>query len=48
LLMWNNMRPDGSPNLLTVHEGMPVVRGKKYIVTKWFREANWLAHPSPR
>ncbi|MEN2785226.1 prolyl hydroxylase family protein [Sphingomonas qilianensis] len=42
LLAWNNMNPDGSPNLATLHEGMPVVRGTKYIVTKWFRERNWL------
>ena len=42
-LIWNNMAADGSPNLLTLHEGMPVVRGVKYIVTKWFREGNWLS-----
>lgn len=42
LLAWNNMNPDGSPNQNTLHEGMPVVRGTKYIVTKWFREGNWL------
>ena len=41
LLMWNNMKPDGSPNPLTLHEGMPVVSGTKYIVTKWFREGYW-------
>ncbi|MBR0551664.1 prolyl hydroxylase family protein [Stakelama marina] len=42
LLMWNNMKPDGSPNDLTLHEGMAVVKGTKYIVTKWFREDVWL------
>jgi prolyl 4-hydroxylase len=42
LLAWNNMRPDGSPNHATIHEGMPVVEGVKYIVTKWFREGSWL------
>lgn len=42
LLAWNNMSPDGSPNDLTMHEGMPVVRGTKYIITKWFREGRWL------
>lgn len=42
LLAWNNMRPDGSPNTDTLHEGMPVIRGTKYIVTKWFREGNWI------
>jgi prolyl 4-hydroxylase len=42
LLAWNNMNADGSPNLMTLHEGMPVVKGTKYIVTKWFREGSWL------
>jgi prolyl 4-hydroxylase len=41
LLMWNNMNPDGSPNPYTLHEGMPVIRGTKYVVTKWFREHHW-------
>lgn len=41
LLAWNNMNPDGSPNPLTLHEGMAVVSGVKYIVTKWFRERAW-------
>jgi len=38
ILIWNNMALDGSPNPWTLHEGMPVERGTKYIVTKWFRE----------
>lgn len=41
LLTWNNMLPDGSPNTLTLHEGMAVTKGTKYIVTKWFREDFW-------
>ncbi len=41
LLAWNNMNPDGSPNLATLHEGMAVVEGTKYIITKWFRERPW-------
>ena len=41
LLAWNNMDEDGSPNMLTLHEGMPVVKGVKYIITKWFRENDW-------
>lgn len=38
LLAWNNLRPDGRPNPATLHQGMKVRRGTKYIVTKWFRE----------
>ena len=42
LLAWNNMNPDGSPNDKTLHEGVAVMKGTKYIVTKWFREGNWI------
>ena len=42
LLVWNNMAPDGRPNTATLHEGMPVAEGVKYIITKWFREGRWL------
>jgi len=41
LLTWNNMLPDGSPNPLTLHEGVAVTQGTKYVVTKWFREQPW-------
>ena len=42
MLLWNNMLPDGTPNVQTLHEGMRVMDGTKYIVTKWFRENHWL------
>ena len=42
LLAWNNMAADGRPNTATIHEGMAVVEGVKYIVTKWFREGAWV------
>jgi prolyl 4-hydroxylase len=38
LLAWNNLLPDGQPNPATVHQGMKVRRGTKYVLTKWFRE----------
>ena len=43
LLTWNNMKPDGSPNELTLHEGMPVIAGVKYVVITWFREGARIA-----
>ena len=39
LLTWNNLLPDGTPNSATLHQGMKVRRGTKYVLTKWFREA---------
>jgi prolyl 4-hydroxylase len=41
LLAWNNRLPDGSVNPNTMHHGMKVRSGVKYIVTKWFRERPW-------
>ena len=41
LLAWNNIRPDGTPNPETLHHGMKVRKGRKYIITKWFRERPW-------
>jgi prolyl 4-hydroxylase len=42
ILIWNNMALDGSPNPWTLHEGMPVEAGAKYIVTKWYRERQFV------
>jgi prolyl 4-hydroxylase len=41
LLIWNNALPDGSPNPLTMHAARPVLRGVKYVATKWFRARPW-------
>lgn len=41
LLIWNNALPDGRPNEATLHAGMPVMRGMKYIITKWYRTRAW-------
>ena len=38
LLAWNNLLPDGHPNPATLHQGMKVRRGTKYVLTKWFRQ----------
>lgn len=41
LVAWNNRRADGSPNAATLHQGMKVRSGVKYVITKWFREGAW-------
>ncbi len=41
LLAWNNRRPDGSVNPSTLHHGMKVRNGRKYVITKWYREREW-------
>lgn len=41
LLAWNNRRHDGSVNPNTLHHGMKVRKGTKYVITKWYREKEW-------
>jgi prolyl 4-hydroxylase len=41
LLIWNNADPEGVPNPFTIHAGSPVVKGVKYIITKWYRAKQW-------
>lgn len=41
LIIWNNADPEGIPNNYTLHAAKPVVRGVKYIITKWFRTRPW-------
>jgi prolyl 4-hydroxylase len=41
LLVWNNALPDGTPNEGTMHAGTPVVKGAKYVITKWYRTRKW-------
>ncbi|MEP0191312.1 MAG: 2OG-Fe(II) oxygenase [Erythrobacter sp.] len=41
LLCWNNKRLDGSVNPNTLHHGMKVRKGVKYVLTKWYREKPW-------
>ncbi|WP_448582460.1 prolyl hydroxylase family protein [Thermaurantiacus sp.] len=38
LLAWSNLDAMGRPNYATLHAGMKVYRGVKYIITKWYRE----------
>ena len=41
LLAWNNLDAEGHVNGNTLHHGMKVRAGTKYVVTKWFRERPW-------
>ncbi|WP_199554744.1 prolyl hydroxylase family protein [Sandaracinobacteroides hominis] len=38
LVAWHNLDAAGRPNYETLHAGMKVHRGTKYIITKWYRE----------
>lgn len=41
LVCWNNRAPDGVVNNATLHHGMKVRAGVKYVITKWYRERPW-------
>lgn len=41
LLAWNNLNGIGEPNSFSLHQGMPVAAGTKYVITKWHRERPW-------
>lgn len=42
MLMWNNVNLDGSLNYKTLHTGTPVTKGVKHVITKWYRQNDWL------
>lgn len=46
LLAWNNLDTEGKPTSAAIHQGMPVIAGVKYIITKWYRERPWASTPS--
>lgn len=41
LLLWNNATPEGAVNPEMLHAALPVERGVKYVITKWFRTREW-------
>jgi prolyl 4-hydroxylase len=41
VVIWNNLNPDGTPNRASLHQGLPVILGEKFIITKWYREDPW-------
>jgi prolyl 4-hydroxylase len=41
LVIWNNMDALGAANPGSLHQGMPVEQGVKYVLTKWYRERPW-------
>jgi len=45
VLFWN-FHPDGTPDDLSLHAGLPVIKGTKFSITKWIRakktEFSWI------
>lgn len=40
-VVWRNAYATGQENPATLHAGLPVIKGKKIVITKWFREKPW-------
>jgi prolyl 4-hydroxylase len=47
LVVWNNLDEHGAPNEFSLHQGMPVRAGVKYVFTKWYRERPWGTPAAP-
>ena len=41
LVAWSSLDDNGYVNPDTLHHGMRVRKGRKYVITKWFRERTW-------
>jgi hypothetical protein len=46
-LLWSNVKPDGSTEPLTLHEGRPPVSGEKWLLSKWMRDCSQAEAPGP-
>jgi len=42
VILFRNEGADGGPNPLSEHAGLPVIRGTKFLATRWIREARWI------
>jgi hypothetical protein len=37
-VVFSNVNPDGTPDLNTLHAGMPPESGRKWVLSQWIRE----------
>jgi|SRR6185369_6898776 2OG-Fe(II) oxygenase superfamily. len=42
LVVWNNLLPSGNCNHAMIHAGLPVVQGRKTILTTWERQRRYV------
>ncbi len=40
-LLWFNTRPDTTPDEKTLHAGLPVAKGEKWLLSRWIRESEY-------
>ncbi|MCK5896401.1 MAG: 2OG-Fe(II) oxygenase [Cocleimonas sp.] len=44
-LAWNSLKSNGDVNRQTLHWAKPILKGEKYVITKWFRTHGSLKNP---
>ncbi len=42
-VIFDNLLADGSPDVDSLHAGLPVVRGEKWLATLWLRQGRYRA-----
>lgn len=43
-IIFDNLQTDGQPDPATLHAGLPVMRGEKWLATLWLRQAPYRAY----
>jgi prolyl 4-hydroxylase len=38
LVRWENLHPNGNPNPNSLHAGLPIIKGEKWILVVWVKE----------
>ncbi|MCS5581185.1 MAG: 2OG-Fe(II) oxygenase [Gammaproteobacteria bacterium] len=46
-IVWSNLNPDGLPAAHNLGQSMPVIKGCKAVLTKWFRTQSSVTEPPP-
>jgi hypothetical protein len=42
VVIWDNLNEDGTLDYESIHAGLPVISGTKYIATIWIRENKFI------
>jgi 2OG-Fe(II) oxygenase superfamily len=45
-VLFYNLKPDAVPDPLSLHASCPVIRGKKWVATKWMRLGSFDSVPA--
>lgn len=44
-VIWNSIHPSGAVNPASAHWAKPIIKGEKFVITKWFRTYGGLNYP---